>query len=93
MFGRALTEASDVQQTDVTDRGGEGDSLVNTGHDVVKQATINRLSQRVPSARRFTRLQGHSEIVRFKKISLNKQDKMFCTTVLFSSPIYFVLYH
>lgn len=88
MFGRALTEASDVQQTDVTDRGGERDSLVYTGHDVVKQTTINRLSQRVPSARRFTRLQGHSEIVRFKKISLNKQDKMFC-----SSPIYFVLYH
>ena len=91
MFGRALTEAGDVQQSDVTDRGGEGDSLVYTGHDVVKQTTINRLSQRVPGTRGFTRLKGHSEILRLKKISL----KQIIRQDVFSSPngIYIVIYH
>ena len=91
MFGRALTEAGDVQQTDVTDRGGEGDSLVYTGHDVVKQATINRLSQRVPSARRFTRLQGHSEIVIFKKISIKPTGQYVLQNSVFQVP--YILYY
>ena len=91
MFDIVLTEAGDVQKSDVTDRGGEGDSLVYTGHDVVKQATINRLSQRVPGTRRFTRLKGHSEIIRLKKISVKQTGEDVLQNCYFQVP--YILYY
>ena len=43
-----VLEAGDVEDADVVGGALEGDALVDLGHDVVEEARVGRLGQRVP---------------------------------------------
>lgn len=54
-----VTEAGDVEHADVVGGGAGGDAGVDAAHDVVEQAAVHRLRQRVASVARLVRLQRH----------------------------------
>ena len=56
-----VLESGDVEDADVVGGPLEGDALVDLGHDVVEEAGVGRLGQRVPSTRSLVRLQRHHD--------------------------------
>ena len=56
-----LTKPSDVQHTHIVSRGGEGNTLIDPLHNVVKHLTVDGLGQSVTGSTRLVNFQGYPE--------------------------------